>query len=120
MRMFVRRMMDVAHSKKSLYHWVYLNKDFKSDLLWWHLFPDRWHGISCIASHIIEAPPDFVMFSDASGAWGCGAICGTQWLQCQWNKVFRTVALQADRVICPVTALVNYLSIRGPWRGLYL
>jgi len=61
------------------------------------------------------------MFSDASGAWGCGAICGTHWLQCQWNKVFRTVAPQADSVICPVTALVNYLlSIRGPWRGLYL
>ena len=47
-------------------------------------------------------------------------ICRTQWLQCQWNKVFRTVAPQADSVICPVTALVNYLSIRGPWRGLYL
>jgi len=30
-RTFIRRMLDVAHSKKSLHHWVYLNKDFKSD-----------------------------------------------------------------------------------------
>ena len=36
------------------------------------------------------------MFSDASGAWGCGAICGTQWLQCPWNKVWEqeTIALK--------------------------
>ena len=39
-RTFVRRMLDVAHSKKSLHHWVYLNKDLKSDLLWWHMFLD--------------------------------------------------------------------------------
>ena len=53
-------------------------------------------GFLALPHNIIEAPPDFVMFSDASGAWGCGAICGTQWLQCPWNKVWEqeTIALK--------------------------
>ena len=29
--------------------------------------------------------PDIVVQTDASGSWGCGAFCQTQWFQCD-NK----------------------------------
>lgn len=72
-RTFIRRMLDVAHSKTQLHHWIYLNKAFHSDLLCWKLFLDNWHGVSCLQTHI-HSQPDFVLYTDASGAWGCGAI----------------------------------------------
>ena len=28
--------------------------------------------------------PDIVVYSDASGSWGCGALTGRTWLQHQW------------------------------------
>ena len=37
-RIFLRRMIDVAHRIKHLDHWVHLNHEFKSDLAWWHTF----------------------------------------------------------------------------------
>ena len=71
-RTFIRRMIDLAHSRRELHHWMYLNAEFKSDLQWWNLFLDRWNGKSCLAVHI-SAPADRVMETDASGSWGCGS-----------------------------------------------
>ena len=31
-------------------------------------------------------PPDIHIWSDASGAWGCGALCETQWVQVVWSE----------------------------------
>ena len=109
-RTFIRRMRDVAHSKRELYHWIYLNADFKSDLMWWKLFTDRWHGISCIRSHVMS-PPDFTLYSDASGSWGCGAICNSHWLQCEWNGIWQaeTIALKE---LLPIVLAV---ALWGRW-----
>ena len=105
-RTFIRRILDVAHSKGQLHHWMYLNSAFRSDLLWWHTFLDQWHGVSCIKTHVL-APPDFVMLSDASGSWGCGAICGSDWLQCEWNGVWggESIALKELLPIVLATAV---------------
>ena len=29
-------------------HWVRLNAEFQADIHWWHLFLEKWNGISCI------------------------------------------------------------------------
>ena len=60
-----------------------LNAEFKSDLQWWNLLLNRWNGKSCLAVHI-SAPADREMETDASGPWGCGTICGDEWLQLAW------------------------------------
>ena len=83
-RTFVRRMIDLAHSKQELSHWIYLNEEFRSDLQWWDLFLDRWNGRSCLATHI-SATPEVVLVSDASGTWGCGAVWQDRWLQLAWS-----------------------------------
>ena len=37
-RIFLRRMIDLSAKAKELHHWVHLNQEFRSDLLWWNLF----------------------------------------------------------------------------------
>ena len=51
-RPFVCRMIDLAATHKLLDHPIRLDQDFRSDLLWWHLFLDTWNGVSCLQSHI--------------------------------------------------------------------
>ena len=63
-------------------HWVRLNAGFRSDLLWWHLFLDTWNGVS-ILWDIHSSAPSVEVVSDASGTWGCGALCGSDWFQVQ-------------------------------------
>lgn len=82
-RTFIRRMLDLAHSYERLHHWVTLTPEFKSDLQWWSLFLEKWNGRSCLRTHL-RAPPDVVMVSDASGSWGCDALCQRRWLQLAW------------------------------------
>ena len=45
-RTFVRRMYSVAARAQELDYFTHLNKEFKSDLYWWHLFLNKWNGIS--------------------------------------------------------------------------
>lgn len=84
-RTFLRRMLDTAHSRPQLDHWIRLDKEFRSDLMWWHTFINQWNGVSLLASHVYQ-PPAETVFTDASGNWGCGATDGINWLQCAWHK----------------------------------
>ena len=82
-RAFLRRMIDLASSCKLLDHPLRLNLEFRSDLLWWHLFLEEWNGVSCLQMHT-SAPPDITLFTDASGSWGCAAVQLPYWFQLQW------------------------------------
>ena len=43
---FVQRMYSVAAHVRDLDHYTRLNKEFKSDLYWWHTFAGSWNGVS--------------------------------------------------------------------------
>ena len=83
-RSFFRRMLDLLHAVPSHStgpHPIWLNRDFRSDLMWWRTFVVSWNGISFLP------PPSYLprlqMASDASGSWGCGAWYGHSWFQLQ-------------------------------------
>ena len=85
-RSFLRRMLDLLHavpSHPTRPHPIRLNRDFRSDLMWWHTFVASWNGVSFLL------PPPYLpclhMTSDASGSWGCGAWHGHSWFQLQWD-----------------------------------
>lgn len=61
-RPFLRRIIDLATSFKHLDHPVRLNADFKSDLMWWHLFLHTWNGVSCLHTHT-RSPPDIEFYT---------------------------------------------------------
>ena len=47
-RTFVARMYSSAAKVKKLTYFSCLNKSFKSDLYWWHMFINHWNGISLL------------------------------------------------------------------------
>jgi len=62
---------------KQLEHYVHLNDGTRSDIEWWHCFAETWNGVSMLSS-LNGKPPSAVITSDASGSWGCGAVCGPE------------------------------------------
>ena len=57
---------------------IHLNVAFRSDLTWWHTFLEHWNGIAMLVA-AQGRPPDYHLFTDASGALGCGAWSGHLW-----------------------------------------
>lgn len=108
-RTFLRRMLDTAHSRPSLNHWIRLNQEFRADVMWWHAFVDQWNGVSLLAAHVYQTPAVSV-FTDASGSWGCGATDGNSWFQCAWHHSWRDINI-ATKELVPIILAV------GTWGG---
>ena len=79
-RSFLRRLIDLSTTASEFHHHIRLNVQSRSDIAWWQLFLSRWNGLSFIPTHSREC----VLTSDASGSWGCGAYCDSNWFQFQW------------------------------------
>ena len=94
-RTFVSRMYKAAARLKKLSHITRLTAGFRSDLRWWHLFVIRWNGISFFNS----SAPDYFISTDASGAWGCGAVFGRQWMQLAWSKEWARMDIIAKELL---------------------
>ena len=103
-RTFLRRMIDTAHSRQKLNHWIRLSKEFLSDLYWWHMFLERWNGVSLLAAHIAK-PPDTTIVTDASGTWGCGATDGEHWFQYQWDESWHNFNIATKELVPVILAL---------------
>ena len=71
---FVSRMYATAAKVKELDYYTCLNKEFRSDLSWWHSFMDSRNGLSLLRSESWSSPANHCIQTDASGSWGCGAF----------------------------------------------
>ena len=86
-RSFLQRTIALLRVAKQKHHHIRLNAEFRSDMLWWKLFAEKWNGVSLI---IPQGPPDVTITSDASGSWGCGAWCDKLWFQLEWvNDIYQ-------------------------------
>ena len=79
---FVARMYATAAKVKRLSFYTRLNKGFRSDLLWWHMFIKRWNGVSFF--HSATSNPLYIQ-TDASGLWDCDVYFSGRWLQLHWS-----------------------------------
>ena len=82
-RAFLRRLIDLSSVVKHLDHYVRLSRSARSDIEWWYRFASKWNG-SAMMSVVSRNQPDITVSSDASGSWGCGALCGSLWFQLKW------------------------------------
>ena len=72
-RTFVSRMYSLAANIQELDYFTRLNKEFRSDLYWWHIFLKGWNGVSFLQ------PADsakVIIQTDASGSWGGAGLEG--------------------------------------------
>ena len=86
---------------KQFHHITRLNKAFKSDLHWWHLFVTNWNGVSFINSSLSQdhLSFEFHIQTDASGHWGCGACFVHQWLQQPWSEEWKDVSIMVKELV---------------------
>ena len=73
-RTFLSRMYSAAARVPKLDYYTRLNKDFRSDLAWWHTFLADWNGVSFFQVANTTPPPSLTIQTDASGG---GAVQGT-------------------------------------------
>ena len=101
-RTFLRRLIDLSTKAMRLDHFIRLNGEARADLEWWFQFIGPWNGVSLLSSLSAQAPA-VTIYSDASGSWGCGAICQGHWFQLQWdsNSFFLLFFLMALWCITP-------------------
>ena len=98
-RTFVSRMYSTAAKLKELYYYTRLNKDFRSDLHWWHVFVGHWNGLSLLQGTSNEKKHDYCIQTDASGSWGCAALFGKHWFQYVWPDEWSTGTIMAKELV---------------------
>ena len=98
-RSFVSRMYSTAAKLKQLSHYTRLNKDFRSDLHWWHAFVTIWNGTSFLHAPSHQANFDCTIQTDASGSWGCGAFFYPHWFQYAWPAEWAPINIMAKELV---------------------
>ena len=83
-RPFLSIMYATAARVRELDYYTRLNKEFRSDLHWWHTFLFSWNGLSLFRSTVVV--PKFHIHTDASGSWECGALFQGHWSQLPWDN----------------------------------
>ena len=72
-RPFLRRLYALQEVGTHPRQLVRLNMSAMADIIWWHLFVERWNGISLLWD-LGLVQNDLSVVSDASGSWGCAAF----------------------------------------------
>ena len=110
-RSFLRRAISLLSVTKKPDGFIRLNKEFRSDLMWWKVFARGWNGTGIISR---SGHWDVMLTSDASGSWGCGAWCEQDWFQLEWSQCTKGKSIAVKELIPIVIAA----AIWGPqWRG---
>ena len=103
-RFFLRRLINLSASVQKLDGFVRLNASAQSDIYWWQEFAAAWNGTSML-TEVRRNSPDAVLISDASGQWGCGAYCGSQWFQLRWCQATVRLHITIKELIPVVIAV---------------
>ena len=98
-RTFVSRLYSTATKISKLDFYTRLNKEFRSDLWWWHTFLASWNGLSLLQSTSLHSNPHHHIQTDASGSWGCGAYFQGQWFQLKWDSQLQPCAIMAKELV---------------------
>ena len=94
-------------------HHIRLNSTARADIIWWYLFAEKWNGVSLLwDSH--TSHPEFNIYSDASGSWGCGGYWGLRWFQFKWPDHLCALPIAAKELISVVVAAAIF---GHQWKG---
>ena len=80
-RPFLRRLYAMQEIGSHPNHFIRLNLPARADIMWWFIFVEQWNGVSLLWDIGLHNS-DLMVYSDASGSWGCGAFYKHHW----WNQ----------------------------------
>ena len=96
-------------------HFVRLNVEVRADIAWWQCLLQHWN----VRSFFPPLAPTSVVYSDASGSFGCGTFSLKQntWFQLEWPETWSTIGIAAKEMLPIVIAA----AIWGPgWSGEHI
>ena len=91
-RLFLRWLINLSMSVPKLFHFIYISKDARADILWWHRCLLQWNGIQLSYLQPLSSL-DLALATDASRL-GMDAVCGSRWFS----------------VLCPRPSLTSILT----------
>ena len=112
-RSFLRRVFELLGGVHRDHYHVKLNGGMRSDLAWWDLFLESWNGVSMLHPSRLSVP-DHEIYTDASGAFGSGALWGHHWFQLKWPLAYTNVAIAPKELVPIVVACVVW---GRSWQG---
>ena len=83
-RAFLRRLIDLTIGIKAPHHKIRISKEVKEDLRVWQEFLSNYNGRSFFLSDNWASSNTLQLYTDASGAFGFGAIFGRHWCYGKW------------------------------------
>ena len=99
---FMRSLIDASSATSVLDHHVHLPAAARAELCWWGSFLQLWNGIHILLP--VESHPTTIL-TDASGGWGCGALCLNRWFQLEWPSSWSDTSI-APKELVPVVVAV--------------
>ena len=86
-----------------LHHQIRLNAEARADITWWLKFLPTWNGSAKFIDQNSVLAADMLLYTDASGSYGCGAYYQGTWFfhalqphqqlrAIQWKELFAIVA----------------------------
>ena len=83
-RIFLRRLLDTAHSREGLNDHIPISDDALGDIQWWQRFAQSWNGKAFFLDPTWTPAPELQLFTDASGALGFGGYWKGAWFSQPW------------------------------------
>ena len=113
-RVFLRELFTLLPLATRPHHRLRLNCRARADLAWWQCFLQSWNGVSFLQI----SPPTVHVYSDASGAFGCGAFSiAAGWFQLQWPESWQEVAIAVKEMLPVVVAAALW---GHGWSGMHV
>lgn len=84
-RPFLRRLFDLVVGVSQPYHHIRLRKHCKDDLIVWQMFLKQFNGKYFFLDDKLIASDSLMLYTDASGMIGYGAVFGNRWFHGTWN-----------------------------------
>ena len=112
-RPFLHRLYALQQVGTQPSHHIRLNAAARGDIMWWHVFVNKWNGIS-LAWDLGCHSPEITVCTDASGSWGCGGYTATDWFQYKWLAHHCVLSI-ASKELIPVVISAAIFGRR--WSG---
>ncbi len=84
-RLFLRRLLDHAHSVPDLDTFLKPAEEPALDILWWRTFASDWNGTAFFLEPTWSHSPDMRLFTDASSTIGFGIYWCGHWSNHRWS-----------------------------------
>ena len=107
-RLFLRRLISLSTTVRSLHHRIRLGVQARADIAWWSGFLPSWNGTAHFINPDRVAAHDLELYTDASGTLGCGAYFQGAWFHYPWQPHQRQLSIQWQELFAIVAAALTW------------